>query len=113
MILEETFLTLMAMDGAEVLGYGSAHFEGDGPCRIVSIAVLPEARGKGVGRLILQELEVRCVGKGTSRFCLEVGVSNLLALRLYISHGYEVKGIIRDYYGKGTDAFYMERELRK
>ncbi len=112
MITEPTFLTLVAVENGGVAGYGSSYLA-DGIVRIISIAVLPEARGRGIGGLLLIELEQRGLAIGKDRFCLEVAVSNLMALRLYISHGYEVKGLIKDYYGEGEDAFYLEKQMKR
>jgi ribosomal-protein-alanine N-acetyltransferase len=105
------FLTLVAEAEKEVVGYSSAYLERRDRARLISIAVLPMERGKGTAKLLLTRLEEACVKKGVTAIGLEVGVSNVVALRLYFSQGYAIKGMIRDYYGKGKDAFYMERSL--
>jgi len=111
MIGEKGFLTLVASDDGGVVGYGSVHLTGPGPARIISIAVLPERRGSGIGRLLLEALEADCSDMGIGSLCLEVSMSNLVALHLYLSKGYEVKGSIAGYYGEGRDAFYMVKGL--
>lgn len=110
MIGEKGFLTLVALEDKEVVAYGSVHLSGT-PARIISIAVMPEKRGRALGRSLLEALEKACLAKGIMSLCLEVSMSNLVALHLYLSKGYEVKGIIHSYYGEGKDAFYMVKGL--
>lgn len=104
------FLTLVDEEQV-VVGYVSAYFEGPGKARLVSIAVLPEWRGRGLARLLMEGIERESIGRGVSLMTLEVGMRNVVALRLYLSQGFDIGGIIRDYYGRGKDAFYMEKEL--
>ena len=111
MIGEKGFLTLVALDDDEVVGYGSIHLTGPKPARVISIAVLPERRGAGIGRSILEAMEAECESLGIASLCLEVAISNLVALHLYVAKGYEVKGTIPGYYGEGKDAFYMVKDL--
>jgi ribosomal-protein-alanine N-acetyltransferase len=113
MIGEKGFHTLVALEEGMVVGYGSVHLPSTGPVRIISIAVLPDRRGRGTGRRLLEALEEECLRIDTKDLCLEVAMSNIVALHLYLSNGYVVKGTIADYYGKGKDAFYMVKALRK
>jgi len=108
----EGFLTFVAEEEGGIVGYSSAYLEGRGRARLISIAVLPRERGKGTAKLLLTRLEGGCAHKGVAVVGLEVAVSNVVALRLYFSQGYAIKGMIRDYYGKGKDAFYMVKRLR-
>ena len=111
MIGEKAFLTMVALEDGEVVGYGSVHLSGPGPARVISIAVLPARRGNGIGRSLLEALEDECSAKNIASLCLEVSMSNLVALHLYLSKGYEVEGTIPGYYGEGKDAFYMVKDL--
>ena len=79
--------------------------------RIASVAVLEEHRKMGTGAVLLEasEGELRIRGIGTA--VLEVDVDNESAVKLYTSHGYEVKGTMKDYYSRGRDAFYMEKDI--
>jgi ribosomal-protein-alanine N-acetyltransferase len=110
MLGSDEFLTLVDEQHA-VVGYVSVYLEGEGKARLVSIAVLPEWRGKGTARLLMERAEEASIERGASLMALEVGMRNVVALRLYLSQGFGIKGIIKDYYGKGKDAFYMEKEL--
>jgi GNAT superfamily N-acetyltransferase len=51
--------------------------------------VVPEARGRGLGRLLLTELEAAARRLGYSALLLETGTLNHEALGLYTASGYE------------------------
>ncbi len=50
--------------------------------------VIPEARGFGVGRAMLEALEREALVLGRSRICLETGMRQPEAIALYRRHGY-------------------------
>jgi ribosomal protein S18 acetylase RimI-like enzyme len=79
--------------------------------RIVSIAVMPSRRGSGDGRRFLEHLENRAVKAGSQLMGLEVRMTNVPAINLYLKSGYEVQGRIHNYFGMGQDALYMEKRL--
>lgn len=78
---------------------------------ILSLAVLPSARGKGYGALLLDHHLRRLVCEGVSVSHLEVEESNQPALRLYRALGYVEGGRRKGYYAGGTDALVMRRDL--
>ena len=55
---------------------------------IEMIAVSPEARGKGVGRALMQEAEERCRKLGKNRLTLQVVDTNPRAKKLYEEMGF-------------------------
>jgi ribosomal protein S18 acetylase RimI-like enzyme len=55
---------------------------------IKKMYALPETRGRGLGRLVLAELERRAALSGARRAILETGVRNTAALGLYTGMGY-------------------------
>jgi ribosomal-protein-alanine N-acetyltransferase len=79
---------------------------------IVSIAVLPNYRGKGVGRaLLLRCLEaLKNVYKCEEAF-LEVRVSNKIAIGLYEKIGFTIVDVAHRYYIDGEDAYIMAIKL--
>ncbi len=78
---------------------------------IISIAVLPEYRSKGVGSALVEEaLEAMSVHYGAERCYLEVRVSNASALKLYMKLGFEVEKTLTGYYSNGEDAHIMGRK---
>jgi ribosomal-protein-alanine N-acetyltransferase len=76
---------------------------------IATLGVLPEYRGRGIGRALLQECEQRL---DVRRVQLNVRTSNQIAIELYQTSGYQRAGIWPNYYQDGEDALVMEKELR-
>jgi ribosomal-protein-alanine N-acetyltransferase len=75
---------------------------------IATIAVLPEYRGRGIGRTLLQACEQRL---NVPRVRLNVRISNLAAIQLYQTSGYQRAGIWPNYYQDAEDALIMEKAL--
>ncbi len=75
---------------------------------IATIGVLPEYRGNGIGRALLQECEKRL---HTPRIRLSVRIGNTVAIRLYEQEGYRHTDIWRAYYNDGEDALVMEKSV--
>ncbi|MCS7145126.1 MAG: ribosomal protein S18-alanine N-acetyltransferase [Nitrososphaerota archaeon] len=75
---------------------------------IVSIAVLPEYRGRGIGRALMREVlnALRNV-YGCDEVYLEVRVTNTQAINLYHSLGFKVTKVAKSYYVDGEDAYVM------
>ncbi len=74
---------------------------------LVSIAVHPKERMKGIGERLLLALEAR-LGR-TRPIRLEVRKNNLPALEMYRKHGFEETALIPGYYADGEDAIVMEK----
>lgn len=76
---------------------------------ITNIAAHPDARRRGVGRALLENVFVRAGTVGSRMALLEVRPSNVEALGLYDSFGFRVVGRRRGYYyDTGEDALVME-----
>ncbi|MDX3852722.1 GNAT family N-acetyltransferase [Streptomyces sp. AK02-01A] len=61
----------------------------DGDAEIKRMYVIPEARGRGLSRLILAALEDDARAAGRTRMVLETGTKQPEAISLYTSSGYE------------------------
>ena|SRR5665647_123850 len=108
---EEEFETLVCeIDGA-VVGYSAAYTEPGVKSRVLSLAVEKRLRGKGIGRLLMQDIERRAKTLRSAAVTLEVRVTNVVAVNLYMEEGYRIRGTLVDYYAKGEDAFYMEKKM--
>ena len=104
---------VVAVDDSRVLGYAGAD-HGGATTDIMTIAVDPGDQGRGVGRLLLQELESRATGRGAEAILLEVRADNAAAIRLYDRGGYAVIQTRRRYYQPGdVDALVMRRFLAR
>lgn len=60
-----------------------------GIAEVLRMYVLPAARGRGIGRTLLQGLESEAADMGAGRVVLETGDRQPDALALYENHGYE------------------------
>jgi len=79
---------------------------------LVSVAVLPEFRNKGIGKILVEESIKGVKSKNCDEFHLEVRCSNTDAVRLYENLGYTIKQKLRSYYRDGEDAYLMSIELK-
>ena len=76
--------------------------------RLVSLAVLPQYRRKGVAHQLLKRSMEVVLKYNVSEYVLEVRVSNIGAVNLYEKLlGYTKNRIVGHYYRDGEDAFYM------
>ncbi|MBI4515932.1 MAG: ribosomal protein S18-alanine N-acetyltransferase [Deltaproteobacteria bacterium] len=78
---------------------------------ILNVAVHPDYRGRGFGRLLVETIIHEARTAGARLVTLEVRRHNAAALRLYRKLGFAEKGVRRNYYGRGDDAIIMTREL--
>ena len=112
---------IVAEVGGEVVGYimcrievGLSGFGLGGLLKkghVVSVAVMPECRRRGVGgALVVKAMEGMRV-YGVKQCYLEVRVTNEEAVRLYKKLGLEVTRTIRGYYADGEDAYVMSGKL--
>lgn len=101
---------LKAMADGRLVGFiGVDIRERENMAWIATVGVLPEFRGRGIGRRLLEASEARLGGVGRIR--LSVRVSNETAIRLYERAGYTRAGIWGKYYTDGEDALVMEKIL--
>jgi len=104
----ETFL--VAITNEALVGYAVVD-RWSGYNHLISIAVHPDSRRRGIGRRLLAALEERLEKGRLVR--LEARKSNLPAIELYRGQGFQETGVIEAYYSDGEDAVVMERNLRK
>ncbi len=67
-------------------------------CHILNLCVDPKLQGQGIGRRLLQELLSIARAREADSAFLEVRPSNVQALSLYFSEGFNEIGSRRDYY---------------
>jgi ribosomal-protein-alanine N-acetyltransferase len=96
-----------------VLGYCLAFTRSDSPvARAYSLATAPEARGKGLGRLLMEAMARASKRKGCTAVRLEVAKSNELAIALYEKLNYSRYMSLPQYYEDGEDAWRMLKPLK-
>jgi ribosomal-protein-alanine N-acetyltransferase len=74
---------------------------------ITNVAVLPEYRRKGIASAVLRKMIEESLAEGVTDITLEVRVSNVPAIALYKSFGFEEAGIRPKYYQDNEDALIM------
>ncbi len=80
--------------------------------QIINVAVHPDARGQGLGRLLMQGLIAAAREKKLAVLSLEVRAGNERAIGLYRSLGFSVVGQRKNFYKRPTeDARVMLLEL--
>jgi ribosomal-protein-alanine N-acetyltransferase len=78
---------------------------------VVSIAVLPNYRRRGIGMALMEKAIEGMIEYGAKEAYLEVRVSNMPAINLYRKLGFRVANRIPHYYFDGEDALIMRRAL--
>jgi [ribosomal protein S18]-alanine N-acetyltransferase len=104
---------LVARDGDRPVGFALVRVVID-EAELMLLAVTPDARGRGIGRCLLQESMVRAGARGATTYFLEVRSDNP-AVKLYSDEGLSCVGYRKDYYlgndGKRRDAMTFRRSL--
>jgi len=114
------FAALLARPGARLIsepdGFALGHAQA-GEGEILTLAVRPQARRRGIGRRLLSDLESALRTAGARQLFLEVAADNAAALALYASAGYRRAGRRRGYYrapdGKRLDALLLQKALSR
>lgn len=101
---------LVEGDAAFLLGRSVA-----GEAELLTLAVAPEARRRGLGRTLLGRFQYQACLRGAERAFLEVSAENAPAVALYESAGFARVGLRRGYYqapdGRRIDALVLARDL--
>jgi len=105
-------LTLVNETENVLSGYAMLLFHGGTyNARLYSIAVDPCARGNGIGRMLLNAVEMAAMEKECVYIRLEVREDNSEARELYQSFGYKIIKIIPDYYEDREKAVRYEKMI--
>jgi ribosomal-protein-alanine N-acetyltransferase len=115
----ETFI--VAEEDGKVVGYimcrievGLASYGLGGLIRkghVVSIAVLPQGRRKGVAQALMTAAMDGMQRYNAKQIFLEVRVTNGAGVALYKKLGLEIARTIHGYYSDGEDAYVMSKKL--
>ena len=100
----------LAEEGGQVCGYCCLFvlFE---TAEVHNIAVGQSYRKRGIARLLMQTMHEKAKSLGAEKCFLEVRESNLPAIALYQSFGYEKYGERKRYYANGETAVLMCKTL--
>jgi ribosomal-protein-alanine N-acetyltransferase len=93
--------------GLSNYGFGGLAKKG----HVVSIAVLPQHRRKGIAQSVINKA-IEGMQYYKSKQCfLEVRVTNDIAISLYKKLGFEITRTLTGYYSDGEDAYVMTKRL--
>jgi len=101
----------VALVNGEVVGYAVGAKRRDGSGHVISIAVKPEWRRRGIGFKLMEALFNAFKERGLKRALLEVAVSNEEAVVFYKHLGFKAAALLKGYYPWGEDAYLMIKEL--
>jgi transketolase len=90
---------LVAYVGDRAVGCGAVRRNDDATAEIKRMYVEPLARGGGVARRVLEQLEAEARRLGASRVVLETGIRNPEALALYLRAGFVEIPLFGEYLG--------------
>jgi ribosomal-protein-alanine N-acetyltransferase len=115
----DTFI--VAEENGQIVGYimcrievGLSNFGLGGLIRkghVVSIAVLPQGRRKGVANALMTTAIKGMIGYKAKLAYLEVRVTNDPGVALYKKLRFEVSKTLKGYYSDGEDAYVMTKKL--
>ena len=99
------YMFVIAYD-AMVIGY-YGFWAVDDNAMITKVTVARPLRGKGIGKIAMNDAFERLIKLGCSSASLEVRVSNNSAIHLYEQIGFIKVGTRKKYYSDGEDAYAM------
>ena len=91
---------LVADDGTKIAGVASASITKLNQVKLHQLYILPEFQGRGVGRLLLEEIEGSFID--AREIFLEVEEKNTAAIRFYQKHGFREGGNTTECGEKGS-----------
>jgi [ribosomal protein S18]-alanine N-acetyltransferase len=101
---------LLAEAGGNVAGFILTELAPD-EGHVITLDVLENYRRKHIGSLLLEASEQEAASRGGKRMVLETATTNKAAIAFWKKHGYREFATIKDYYGRGLDAFRMHKIL--
>ncbi|HEV7164040.1 MAG TPA: ribosomal protein S18-alanine N-acetyltransferase [Gammaproteobacteria bacterium] len=103
-------LLLVKDDGGKLAAYALLRMQGR-KGHLLSLAVDPEARRRGLGRALIGAVEEAALARGARHMQLELREDNGAAEALYASLGYRHHGTWLAYYEDESDAHCMQKIL--
>jgi [ribosomal protein S18]-alanine N-acetyltransferase len=106
----ETREVVIAEESGQVLGY-AALLAVATTADVARIAVRPDRRRQGLGRLLLDTVVAKARTRGCTEALLEVSAANGPAVSMYEVAGFVPIAVRRGYYRDGTDAVVLRLPL--
>lgn len=108
-------ISLVAKENGEIVGFIVGMIYLDRKTvngHILTIDVSRSHRRKGIGQMLLQEIENIFAQKGVQTCLLEVKEDNVIAISLYHKLGYIEVGRLENYYGN-ANGIYLKKVLAR
>lgn len=97
----------------QVVGYAIAHLDHEtGNAWFLSLGVLPNFRGRGIGELLTKTLLQEVSTKGANKALLTVHPDNQAGISIYKRLGFKEKSTTPDYYLDNTPRIVMAADLK-
>lgn len=93
----------VAVERGEILGIINFVAKYQGTVKISPLIVREQARGKGVARMLLREVEEYASMYQVRQIYCTVSIRNTLAMSFFIAHGYVKAGVASRHYRSDTD----------
>jgi ribosomal-protein-alanine N-acetyltransferase len=110
LLIQGNVVAHRAMIGRTLIGFIMSRMAA-GEAEILSVAIAPTWRGRGLARPLLELHLRRLAGRGARSVFLEVGENNTPAGRLYQRAGFYEVGLRQGYYDGGKAARVLRRDL--
>jgi [ribosomal protein S18]-alanine N-acetyltransferase len=110
LLLDSAVVTHRAMLRRTMIGFIMSRMAAD-EAEILSVAIAPARRGRGLSRPLLDFHLRSLAGLGTRRVFLEVDEHNASACRLYAGAAFQEVGRRQGYYEGGATALVLRRDL--
>lgn len=113
--IQETYMNnhgyfLVCLENNKIIGMGAIKKHTEEIAEIKRMRVSKEYQGKGIGKIILNELEERALEKGYKKLILDTTVNHVPAQKLYRKSGYiETKRELL----AGFETIFFEKSLRR
>jgi [ribosomal protein S18]-alanine N-acetyltransferase len=110
LLTDKAVIAHRAITGGTMIGFILSRMAA-GEAEILSVAIAPRQRGRGLARPLLDLHLRRLAGLGTRAVFLEVDESNAPARALYRRAGFRDVGRRQSYYQSGASALVLRRDL--
>jgi [ribosomal protein S18]-alanine N-acetyltransferase len=110
LLIDKNVFAHRAMIGRVMAGFILSRFTA-GEAEILSVAIAPKQRGRGLSRPLLDLNLRRLAGLGARTVFLEVDENNAPARALYRRAGFADVGRRKSYYQSGANALVLRRDL--
>jgi len=103
---------LVAEEGKRLAGFILAE-ENPPLGHIITLDVAESFRRRGVGTMLLNEMEEHFVFQGVHSVLLETSVENASGIAFWKRHGYRTEAMVKKYYLGKIDAYEMRKKLKE